>query len=74
MATPALQSKRLLGWVYALDLLLIYKRKQSIDYIISNLESTLNPEVSEFPSTVLEEGYKCRKNLKDPPAVAASNY
>lgn len=35
-----------------------------MDYTVSDVESTSNPEKSVFASIVLEEDYKCRKSMK----------
>lgn len=35
-----------------------------MDYTISDVESTSNPEMSVFASIVPEENYKCRKSMK----------
>lgn len=36
-----------------------------MDYTVSDVESTSNPEMSVFASiVVLEEDYKCRKSMK----------
>lgn len=36
-----------------------------MDYTVSDVESTSNPEKSVFASIVLEEDYKCRKSMKE---------